>query len=212
MSDEFYIYRPLLDLIGRAEGTDKERGYDETLAYGAYTGGPVDLTHMTLEEVDRLQTGMLRHPKNKFGSSAVGRYQIVRTTLRHIRKNLGLPGSAVFSPLMQDRCACFLLGSRGIDEWLAGRKSANSMLLSLAQEWASFPTPNGKGYYGGQRAAISPGLVMAILEEVHLRSYEQTGIPPVQSGQPEPLPQPTPPEPEPNWFIRLINFLFGTKE
>ena len=31
--------RGMLHLIGYAEGTDKGRGYNETLAYGAYSGG-----------------------------------------------------------------------------------------------------------------------------------------------------------------------------
>jgi hypothetical protein len=34
----------------------------------------------------------LKHPDNRFNSSALGRYQIVRTGLRTIRKTLGLPG------------------------------------------------------------------------------------------------------------------------
>jgi len=38
-SDKYHVYRPMLDLIGFAEGTDRKRGYNETLAYGAYTGG-----------------------------------------------------------------------------------------------------------------------------------------------------------------------------
>ena len=47
--DKYHVYRPLLDLIGLTEGTDKRRGggpgrgYNETLAYGRLTGGEVDL-------------------------------------------------------------------------------------------------------------------------------------------------------------------------
>lgn len=41
--DKYYVYRPMLDLIGFTEGTDKGDGYNETLAYGAYTGGNVNL-------------------------------------------------------------------------------------------------------------------------------------------------------------------------
>ncbi len=40
--DRYYVYRPMLDLIGFTEGTDKGDGYNETLAYGAYTGGDVN--------------------------------------------------------------------------------------------------------------------------------------------------------------------------
>src|SRR5690606_37183057 len=51
----------MLDLIGYAEGTDKGRGYNETLGYGAYTGGDKNLVLMTLDQIDAMQTGMLYH-------------------------------------------------------------------------------------------------------------------------------------------------------
>lgn len=167
--DRYYVYRPVLDLLGLSEGTDKGRGYNETLAYGAYTGGPVDLVKMTLKQVDDLQGKMLAHPKNKWNSSAVGRYQIVRTTRRNIQKALSLPSSALFDRDMQDRMACYLLGQRGIDKWLAGRLSLNSLLDNLAREWASLPTSKGKGYYSGQNASVSIMQVTAALSEVKRR-------------------------------------------
>lgn len=68
-ADKYHVYRPMLDLIGFAEGTDRKRGYNETLAYGAFTGGDVDIVSMTLQEVDALQTRMLKHPVNSFNSS-----------------------------------------------------------------------------------------------------------------------------------------------
>src|SRR5690606_31836595 len=167
--DKYYVYRPMLDLIGFAEGTDRKRGYNETLAYGAFTGGDVDLVAMTLEAIDALQTRMLKHPKNHFNSSALGRYQIVRTTLRAIRKTLKLPATALFDADMQDRCACYLLGLRGIDKYLAGRLSEDTLINNLAHEWASLPTTTGKGAYAGQNAAVSPDRVRQMLAEVQGR-------------------------------------------
>lgn len=173
--DKYYVYRPLLDLIGITEGTDRRRdgqparGYNETLAYGALTDGDVNLTSMTLSQIDALQTKMLQHPANKWNSSAIGRYQIIRTTLRAMRKTLGLAGSELFDADMQDRLACFLFGQRGIDKYLSGRLSEDTLLLNLAKEWASLPTPEGKGYYGGQRAAVKPEQVRMILNEVRAR-------------------------------------------
>lgn len=168
-SDKYHVYRPLLDLIGFAEGTDKKRGYNETLAYGAYTGGDVNLVGMTLQEIDTLQTKMLKHPKNSFNSSALGRYQIVRTTLRAIRKTLKLPATARFDAAMQDRCACYLLGLRGIDKYLAARLSEKTLIDNLAQEWASLPTVSGKGAYAGQNAAVKPDRVRQVLTDVKTR-------------------------------------------
>ncbi|MGQ7494137.1 hypothetical protein ACTGVK_11995, partial [Streptococcus suis] len=48
---KFGQHKNLLDLIGAAEGTDKGRGYNETLAYGKFTGGNRNLTDMTLNEI-----------------------------------------------------------------------------------------------------------------------------------------------------------------
>lgn len=176
MIDTYYVYRPLIDLIGLSEGTDKGDGYNETLAYGAYTGGDVNLVSMSLAEIDKLQTSMLKHPKNKWNSSAAGRYQIVRTTLRTIKKTLLLNNASLFDSVMQDRMACYLLGMRGIDKWLSGRLSIDTLLNNLAHEWASLPMPNGKGAYGGQHAAVSVAQVKTTLEAVKARH---------KSGQPK---------------------------
>ncbi len=167
--DPFFVYRPLLDLIGFTEGTDKGRGYNETLGYGAYTGGAVDLVSMTLDQIDALQTRMLKHPKNRLRSSALGRYQIIRTTLRMLRKTLDLTGAELFDEAMQDRMACYLLGQRGVDKYLAGRLKEDTLILNLAKEWASLPTPAGKGFYDGQHAAVQPARVRATLAEVKRR-------------------------------------------
>lgn len=173
--DKYFVYRPLLNLIGTTEGTDKGRGYNETLAYGRLTGGDVDLVSMTLDEIDALQTRMLKHPQNVWNSSALGRYQIVRTTLRNIRETLGLTGKELFDRDMQDRMACFLLGQRGIDKYLAGRLSEDTMLLNLAKEWASLPKPEGGGYYSGQRTAATPAQVKAVL--AYVRKLHAEGQP-----------------------------------
>src|SRR3990172_136295 len=142
--DKFVVYRPMLDLLGQSEGTDRGRGYNETLGYGAYTGGNVNLVSMMLDQIDRLQTQMLAHPKNKWNSSALGRYQIVRTTLREIVEKKHISLGRLFNERMQDEAACYLLGKRGIDEWLEGRLPLENLMVALAQEWASLPTPSGR--------------------------------------------------------------------
>lgn len=215
--DKYHVYRPLLDLIGLTEGTDKRRGggpgrgYNETLAYGRLTGGDVELVSMTLTQIDALQTRMLQHRENIWNSSALGRYQIVRTTLRNIRKTLGLSGSELFDADMQDRLACFLLGQRGIDKYLAGRLSEDTLLLNLAQEWASLPTPSGKGYYSGQHAAVKPDQVRAVL--AHVRRRHADGQPKVEV--PVPVEKPVVPpaveqevEQKTSWWQKVTG-LFG---
>jgi len=167
--DKYWVYRPMLDLIGKSEGTDKGRGYNETLGYGAYTGGDQDLVSMTLDQIDALQTKMLNNRKNKLRSSALGRYQIIRTTLRTMRQQLVLTGREKFDAEMQDQLACYLLGQRGIDKWLAGRLKLDTLIGNLAQEWASIPRLDGKGHYAGQNAGVSLSQVKAALADVAQR-------------------------------------------
>ncbi|WP_242217950.1 hypothetical protein [Shinella zoogloeoides] len=178
--DRYFVYRPLLDLIGFTEGTDKGRGYNETLAYGRMLDGKVtngkgptvELVSMTLKELDALQTKMLSDPDNKkLNSSAAGRYQIVRTTARAIRKALPdrYPMTRKFDADCQDEMACYLLGVRGIDKYLAGRLSEDALIDNLAHEWASLPKLDGKGAYAGQHAAISVDRLRNCLSEIRNR-------------------------------------------
>lgn len=179
--DKYYVYRPLLELIGYTEGTDEGDGYNETLAYGKMLDGKVTkgkgpdvvLTSMTLADIDKLQTRMLADPDNKrWNSSAIGRYQIVRTTLRNIKRELSLGAALLFDEDMQDRLACYLLGVRGIDKYLAGRLSEDTLINNLAKEWASLPTTSGKGHYDGQNARIGAARLRMVLKDVKARHKE----------------------------------------
>ncbi|MPR61237.1 hypothetical protein D7027_05305 [Ochrobactrum intermedium] len=115
-------HKNLLDLIGAAEGTDKGRGYNETLAYGRFSGGNRNLTSMTLNEVLALQKQMLAHPENTYNSSAVGRYQITAQTLRDFMPRLGLAGDSLFDEKTQDALAQAIAATTGGNiEKLRGR-------------------------------------------------------------------------------------------
>ena len=157
---------PLLNLIGNTEGTDRGAGYNETLGYGKFTGGDVQLTGMTLDQIDQLQTKMLSHPDNSWNSSALGRYQIIRTTLRDIRRELGLSGDELYDEAMQDRLAMHLLERRGLNLWRAGRLTDEQFMKRLSAEWASLPKADGKGTYKGQRVGVSSGGFRTILNKV----------------------------------------------
>lgn len=186
-ADKYHVYRPLIDLIGFTEGTDKGRGYNETLAYGKMLDGKVtkgkgpavELVSMTLKELDALQTKMLSDPDNKkLNSSAAGRYQIVRTTARAIRRALPdrYPLSRRFDADCQDEMACYLLGVRGVDKFLTGRLSEDALINNLAQEWASLPKLDGKGAYAGQHAAISVDRLRNCLSEVRRRHVNEQPV------------------------------------
>jgi muramidase (phage lysozyme) len=158
--------KPILDLIGFTEGTDRGDGYNETLAYGAFTNGDVCLTDMTLAEIDALQTQMLAHPRNSWSSSAIGRYQIVRTTLRKLKSTMHLADTLRFTPELQDTLAIELLKGRGYEAWRAGNITDAQFALNLSKEWASLPNPySDTGYYAGQHAAVSYIKVELVLAE-----------------------------------------------
>jgi muramidase (phage lysozyme) len=103
----------ILDLVGLAEGTDQKRGYNETLGFGAFTGGDQNLVLMNLKEIMALQSKMLAHPDNQFNSSAVGRYQITKRTLQEMISELGLNTNDKFDEGMQDKIASALAARRG---------------------------------------------------------------------------------------------------
>jgi peptidoglycan hydrolase-like protein with peptidoglycan-binding domain/muramidase (phage lysozyme) len=126
-------FRPFLDFIADHEGTANRPndGYDTSLAYGKFTGGEKRLTAMTLDQIDDLQTAMLRHPANNFNSSALGRYQIVRKTLRGLKTQFGLSGGELYSRGLQDSLAVALIKRRGRN------------VAGLRLEWASLQNVNG---------------------------------------------------------------------
>lgn len=134
-------YGPMLDAIGQNEGTDQGRGYNETLGYGRFTGGPLDLENMTLDQVVQVQTNMLNHPQNNFNSSALGRYQITRSTLLDFAPRLGMDGNTLFNAATQDKIAIAIL------------KSTNGDPSKLRGRWTSLRNVSDNGllnyYYGG---------------------------------------------------------------
>ncbi|WP_275782489.1 hypothetical protein [Pararhizobium gei] len=144
----------MLDLIGAAEGTDRGRGYNETLGYGKFTGGDKNLVLMSLDDIDALQTKMLADPSNTFNSSALGRYQITRTTLRGLRDRLGLSGSDTFDAATQDRLAEQLLRQRGNDP------------AGLRNEWEGLRNVGDETIRGAfdQTSVAMPGLDSGIVD------------------------------------------------
>lgn len=84
-------FASLLNRIANSEGTATQAnsGYDTEYAYGKFSpGSDKKISEMSLDELDAYQTGMLDMPGNDIaglGSSAVGRYQYIRTTMRDFR-------------------------------------------------------------------------------------------------------------------------------
>lgn len=131
--------KPLLDFIASLESNSN---------YNAVFGNAnstQELSDYTLTEVHDAQ---LAHGKLT-GSSAFGRYQIIRKTLLGLRTRLGLLRSEKFTHELQDRLAQSLLIARGLRRWQRGEISDDAFMDALSKEWASLPYRNGRSYYDG---------------------------------------------------------------
>ena len=150
--------------------------------YNAYFGNArstKDLSAMTLDQV------MAWSGSRGTASSATGRYQFMKATLRGLKTELGLSGSEAFTPALQDRMAVQLLNRRGYSEWQAGRITDAQFGNRLALEWASLPNitaqngrPAGVSAYAGDglnRSSASPASVLGALTGVFRRGMRAVG-------------------------------------
>lgn len=139
------VYKPLLHLIAEAESSDN---------YNAYYGNPdnqsVMFTDMTIQEVIDWQASFIAQGSP---SSAVGRYQVIDTTLHGLVSELSLDTSLKFDSELQDRLAVTLLERRGAGQYAKGEMTAEEFAANLAKEWAALPKVVGENpdhsYYAG---------------------------------------------------------------
>lgn len=193
----------LLDFIGQAE-TGKTNADAYLTIYGHKQGRlPKPLTSYTLDELAEAQKAWSKN----FGSSAAGKYQIIRKTLVGLVARLGLPGSTLFTPEVQDTLGYELLKGRGYERFLSGTLPLKAFGNELAKEWASFPVltdmqgqhralVRGQSHYAGDgvnKALVKPGDVEAVLSEILNRASVQKPAPepasPVQPSNPTPEPE-----------------------
>jgi muramidase (phage lysozyme) len=166
----------LLDFISVHES----RGSYDVIYGNHQTSLPHPITTMTL---DQLLTAQI-HWGKEWGSSAAGRYQIVQTTLAGLKKTLGLGGSEVFSPDLQDRLGFQLLKQRGYVSFMARILTMLDFGKLLAEEWASLPVlaptqgahkpvQRGDTYYAGDginKALVTPVQFEGALTRAHAAS------------------------------------------
>lgn len=162
--------RPLLDLIGRVEGGP--HGYN-ALVYGAGTPRSANLTDMSIAQVMEYQAGMRGRGH---ASTAVGKYQVIASTLQEAIQGLSLSPSEKFSPEVQDRIGEFLLNRR----IARGQGDPNSIVRQLSQEWAALPMDRtGRGYYDGQngnKAGVQYDALVSALRASGVSGFAKGGI------------------------------------
>lgn len=148
----------ILNLVGQAESKNSY-----TAVYG---GDNPRLTTMTLDDVLALPA----RPTGKDGvnSSAVGKYQIIRDTLKGLKADLGLRGDEMFDEDLQDRLGTHLLQRDAkVDDFLAGKITPEQFQFNLSKVWAGIPKDkSGASYYGNDgvnKATVEPGMVLQAL-------------------------------------------------
>lgn len=126
---------PLLGLVSRAEGTDRPDGYDIVYGYDKYRPpGGKKLTDMTLDEVSAFHDEMRRRGSL---TVAVGKYQIVGSTLRDLRQKMGLKGSDIMTAPLQDQLGEALAVKHGLYKVMDGQMTPRDFQKALSLEWSS---------------------------------------------------------------------------
>lgn len=176
--------KPLLDFIAGPESAGNYNAY-----YGNSQNQQVNLTGMTLAEVQRFQAQLARDT----GSSASGRYQFMQSTLRGLISQHKLSPETLFTPELQDRLAISLMEGRGLNSYLNGSIDAETFGNRLSMEWAGLPMLTGgkagRSYYDGDaignKAGVDTGSFMSVILGVKGASLPVGGMP-VQFGSPSP--------------------------
>jgi muramidase (phage lysozyme) len=128
-------YIPLLNLIAQAESSGNYNAH-----FGNSQNDKIKFTEMTVAEVLAWQDRFVAQGNP---SSAVGRYQIINSTLSDLVTHLGIKPTQKFDPSTQDKMAIALLERRGAERYANKQLSKNEFAANLAKEWAALPQITG---------------------------------------------------------------------
>ena len=113
--------------------------------------GDEDITKMSINEVDKLQTDYLNY-QTSIGredgdrSAAMGAYQMLNP--KKVAEQMGLaPETTIFDKETQDKMSEYFLNYSGLKKFQAGEISAEEFNNRLAEQFASVKTTDGKGVY-----------------------------------------------------------------
>lgn len=161
-------YAPLLHLIGKAESNDNYNAY-----FGNAGNTSIDFTNMSIADVLAWQAN---HVAQGNASSAVGRYQIIDTTLSGLVQRLGIDTKTKFDQKTQDTFAIALLERRGSVKYINEELTLDQFAANLAMEWAALPKvigdKPGDSYYaadGLNKSRVSVDEVRKAIEPISPR-------------------------------------------
>ena len=130
--------------------------------------GDEDITKMTINEVDKLQTDYLNYQtsigrEDDNRSAAMGAYQMLEP--KKVAEMMGLdPETTIFDKKTQDMMSEYFLNYAGLKEFQAGEITAEEFNNRLAEQFASIKTTDGKGVYDDDGMNKAKGNVMDILQ------------------------------------------------
>lgn len=158
-------YFALLQLIAKAESNDNYNAY-----YANPNNNEIRFTEMTIEEVLEWQSDFIQQGSP---SSAVGKYQLLNTTLMQLVDELKLNKSLKFSPSIQDKLAIALIERRGSEKYINNEISREEFAANLAKEWAALPSVIGNSpsssFYAGDdlnRARVSVDEALNTIDQI----------------------------------------------
>ena len=129
--------------------------------------GNEDITKMTINEVDDLQTDYLNYQtsigREDDKSAAMGAYQMLEP--KKVAEMMGLdPETTIFDKETQDMMSEYYLKYSGLEDFEAGKISAEEFNNRLAEQFASIETTDGKGVYDDDGMNKAKNNLMDILE------------------------------------------------
>lgn len=158
----------LADLIGSVE-SDTVGGYNAANAGRAMdlgTNGIINITGKSCEEITLREIMALQRRGVLY---AVGRYQIIPSTLKAAVKWAKVSDTEYFSPETQNKLLLALLQHKRPKVWqyIQTGKNLEGAVNDLAKEWAGIPTTSGRSFYGyGNRAHTTVARVLTVLKQV----------------------------------------------
>lgn len=169
---------PLADLIALGESQTAGR-YNAANAGSGGDLGSNGLIKVLGRDCSKLTIGQVMNAQAQGRLHAVGRYQIIGSTMRAAVPWAGLKRSDLFTPANQDRLLLALLEHKRPEVWsfLKGRGSLSAAINGLAMEWSSLPAASGGSYYGSGVSA-NVGRVRQVL----LVSRANLAVAPMLSG------------------------------
>jgi len=162
-------YAQLLRLVAKVESKENYNAY-----FGNVGNSTVNFISMPIAEVMKWQSEYVSQGNP---SSAVGKYQIISTTLTGLVDELNVDTNQSFDQAMQDKMAVALIERRGAEAYANGELTREEFAANLAKEWAALPRVIGENSDASYYASDGLNKSLVSVDEV-LKAIEPIGVTP----------------------------------